>query len=117
MTKLNQLLNDATLGLWMMLVGLGVIIGKKLLDGLNKVIDFIWKAMFEKGAKAIGEVVSNRVSIELEPMKERAQRIEGRVRRIEHKLKNDDAAKSGAFDLILEDLEEIKQSIKPKRKK
>lgn len=111
--KIHQIINDSTIGIWFIITGIGIIIMKKIVQLGNKVVDFVWQAVFEKGAKTVGEAVGKKVSqevdkqidVKLEPIYQRLQNIDHRV---------DSISKAGAFDLILEEIKSLKNVEKNK---
>ena len=96
--KLNDLLLHSFVGIWIAALGIIIYTGKKIAD-------VVWQALFEKGARAVGSVVGDKVKQEL---KKELKPVKERVQRIEHALKNADSGKAGTFDLILEQLQELK---------
>lgn len=107
--KFNELITNISFsfhnGITMVVVGLTTIVTVKI---GKKMTDFVWSALFEKGAKEVGNAVGTIVSKEVDKqITKRLKPVNKRLQNIDHKIKNQDIANIGSLDLILEKLNKI----------
>ncbi len=103
--KLNEITNHAITYSWLGFIALAAYVGKRL-------VDFIFQSVIEsvvdKFSKACCIIIDKKVEEKLDPIREMNQKTLKKVSDVAHMLKNKDHGEAGAFDLILEELRDLK---------
>lgn len=110
--KLNEITNHAITYSWLGFIALAAYVGKRL-------IDFVFRSVIDSVVEKFCLMVDKKVEEKLEPIREANQktleqnyRILNKVSDVVHMLKNKDAGEAGAFCVILEGIEELKNEKK-----
>ena len=106
-SKLNAIIESTNHGLWFIMVGVGMIIGKTGMVLAKKFVDLVFNLLVAKGAGVVSDRVGDKLIKKLDKqITKRLKPIEKRMQNIDHKIENQDIAEAGAFNLILEKLNE-----------